>query len=311
MKLSIIIPYYNSADSIKELIESVLCEADGVQLIIVDDNSTKDCDEFEKIKNEYKGRVEFYINDSGVKGAGAARNIGLSHAVGEWLLFADADDKFLPGWYSAVREYEDKEYDIVYFNPTSYMPETDTVGTRHEYYEKYVKDFVKKQGLDEERYLRYFFIVPWSKLYRAEMVKEHNISFDEVMYSNDVMFSIKTGTYAKTIWADSRNIYCVVEKAGTLTQNMSEESWGIRHEVFSRRNLFLREHLNRNDFRFNMLRMGAAGRLVVAARRHCGFKNFRKYCKMYRDNKVPVFLSLLHTIKCHISVRVRGQRKNA
>ena len=301
MKLSVVIPYYNSADSITALLDSILAESLDSQIIVVDDNSNKDCDIFERIKSKYADKVEFYINDSGVKGAGAARNIGLKHANGDWIVFADSDDYFVKGWFDTISEYMNGEYDLVFFSPISYAPDTNCSGQRHHAYAEYVSNFVSGvEHRNAELYLRYFYVVPWSKLYRAEVIRKNNILFDEVMYSNDVLFSIKAGYYAGKITADERQIYCVVEKGGTLTQNMSEESWGIRQEVFCRRNLFLRTHLSRADYNFNKKRMGAFGRLLVAIRRKCGLKNFIHYLDLYRINRVPLFFSMVHTIKCHL-----------
>ncbi len=309
MSLSIVIPYYNSADMLPPLLDSIIAECRDTQIIVVDDNSTENTETFEKIKADYSDKVEFYVNDSGVKGAGAARNIGLSKASGDWLLFSDADDVFLTGWYEAVSSYFDKEYDIVYFNPVSKDIATGGSGKRHLMYTKYVTEFVKSGGCrNDELYLRYFFIVPWSKLIRAKIVRDNEVTFDEVRYSNDVMFSIKTGFYAGSISADLRTVYCVTENSGGLTTDMSEEAWGIRHEVFSRRNLFLREHLTRKDYAFNKTRMGAFGRLIVAVYRKCGFKNFIRYCRMYRENKVPVVYSALWLIRCKIALLVKGQK---
>ena len=41
------------------------------------------------------------------KGAGYARNIGLSHARGKWIIFADADDFFTADCFTILNEYMD------------------------------------------------------------------------------------------------------------------------------------------------------------------------------------------------------------
>ncbi len=306
MKLSIIIPYYNSVDNLEKLLMSVLSECEDTQIIVVDDNSTEGVDVFNEIKARYADRVEFYTNDSGVKGAGAARNIGLSRAKGNWLLFADADDYFVQGWYDAVSDYFEKDYDVIFFNTTSIITVSRELGERHIQFSDYVSRFVSNSGdRDSELYLRYFFVVPWGKLVRASMVKEHNISFDEVLYSNDVMFSEKTGFYAKSIFADLRTIYCVTQNVGGLSRNFSEEAWGIRYEVFCRRNLFLRNNLNKEDYRFNMKRLGPHVRLKDAIKRKCGFSTFVRYLKMFRKHRVPLAYSIAFGIRCKIAVLIK------
>ena len=53
------------------------------------------------------------------KGAGYARNVGLSLAKGKWLLFADADDFFNLGFLNVLDNYIDSDNDIVYFSANS------------------------------------------------------------------------------------------------------------------------------------------------------------------------------------------------
>lgn len=61
--------------------------------------------------------VKFLMNENGNKGAGTCRNIGIDSSDGKWLIFADADDYFMPELYTNLKEYVDKLYDIVYFTP--------------------------------------------------------------------------------------------------------------------------------------------------------------------------------------------------
>lgn len=50
------------------------------------------------------------------KGAGYARNIGLSHARGKWIIFADADDFFTADCFTILNEYMDSPHEVIYFN---------------------------------------------------------------------------------------------------------------------------------------------------------------------------------------------------
>jgi hypothetical protein len=46
--------------------------------------------------------------------------------------------------------------------------------------------------------LRLLFSVPWAKLIKKDLIDRHNISFEEILASNDINFSVKTGYYAQT-----------------------------------------------------------------------------------------------------------------
>ena len=75
------------------------------------------------------------------RGAGAARNIGLTYAKGKWILFADADDFFQDGLEILLNNYLHSDVDIVYFNMTI-KNESGRQTFRHLRYSKLVKDFL-------------------------------------------------------------------------------------------------------------------------------------------------------------------------
>lgn len=91
MKLSVIVPVYNTEEYLKECIDSILNQTlDLYEVIIVDDGST---DGSLDIINGY---VENYSNVHAISqkncGQGAARNMGLRIAKGEYIYFIDSDD---------------------------------------------------------------------------------------------------------------------------------------------------------------------------------------------------------------------------
>lgn len=93
--VSIIIPYFNCAEYIIQTLESVQRQTwKNWECIIVDDGST---DASEEIISEFKfkdERIRFIkqINS----GPSSARNNGITHAQGEFLMFLDADDLLVP-----------------------------------------------------------------------------------------------------------------------------------------------------------------------------------------------------------------------
>ncbi|WP_419511376.1 glycosyltransferase family 2 protein [Alistipes sp.] len=93
LKLSIIIPLYNKADSIAHTLQSVLGQNySDFELIIVNDGST---DQSLQIVTQFSDPRIRLINQEN-QGVSAARNRGAQEACGEWLLFLDADDTLYP-----------------------------------------------------------------------------------------------------------------------------------------------------------------------------------------------------------------------
>ena len=90
--LSFAIPCYNSAAYMEKCIQSVLAGGEDVEVIIVDDGSTKD--ETAKIADEYAAKyptiVKAVHQENG--GHGQAVNTGLAHATGKYFKVVDSDD---------------------------------------------------------------------------------------------------------------------------------------------------------------------------------------------------------------------------
>lgn len=241
-QLSIIIPHYNTPDLLMRLLESITAEkGDDTEVIVVDDHSTT-VEEYQEIKKQFPG-VSFYDNDPLKKNAGAARNVGLEKATGKWLLFADADDIFLPGWYKTVSEYFDKAYDIVYFAPEGKKAENNEEKAYRQRLKEDISDYLENPSEANENRLRYCMHVPWSKLIRRSMVEGKGILFDEIPYGNDSLFSARCGAAAKTIHADDRNIYCSIRNPVGLYATKNRDIYTDRSETLCRAYTFIRTQI--------------------------------------------------------------------
>lgn len=92
IKVSVIIPAFNSASHIKRSINSVLNQTfKPFEIIVVDDGST---DETSEAIKSFGGRVIYLYKENG--GEGSARNYGIENAKCEWIAFLDSDDEWTP-----------------------------------------------------------------------------------------------------------------------------------------------------------------------------------------------------------------------
>ena len=92
-KVSIIMPSYNTAQFIRQSIESVIAQTYQYwELIIVDDCSSDNTDDVvSKIKDE---RIKYFKNEKNI-GAARTRNRALKEASGKWIAFLDSDDLWM------------------------------------------------------------------------------------------------------------------------------------------------------------------------------------------------------------------------
>lgn len=295
IQLSIVIPHYNTPASLEKLVDSIP-EEDEIEAVIVDDNSTVDLSGCRQFLDQRKN-VRFYKNDSGVKGAGASRNIALQHVQGKWILFADADDFFIEGFYDQVTPYLNTDYDMVYFAPTSMDVETGETSSRHVMYMELVKKYVKTSSLRHLTEMKYGFCTPWSKLIRASVLKEHNIRFDQIMVSNDIMCMTKCAFYSRKIAASDQTIYCVTRGGKTLTSTKDEERFDTRVDVLVERYTFLKKNLSDKEFRYAHIDRLALSRLVDVWIEHWGLAKFFSVLKLYHQNGIRYFdIGLLNPV---------------
>lgn len=304
-QLSIIIPHYNSLQLLKRLLASIPVKEE-IQVIAVDDKSNIDAKEWEALAGEFP-YVELYWNETDEKGAGVCRNIGLEHAVGKWLLFADADDYFVDNFYTYTADYFSSENDIVFFMPTSVYEENGEPAERHLFYKKLIRNYILDYSHRNELLLRYEHEAPWAKLIRRSVVCENNILFEAVRYSNDIMFSMKVARHAKKIAVDKNILYVITKSKNTLTTTINPDSAKIRLNVFLRKIQYLKEQLSKKDFR--LLNINGLGWILYVIRNRMGVGMFLYCIRLFHKNGVPVMNYRMFTLSYWLE-KIRAIKNN-
>lgn len=112
MFISVIVPVFNVKEYLIKCVESIENQDfDDFELILIDDGSTDGSAELcDKLASHYANIVVFHQSNKGVS---AARNLGLLKAIGEFIVFVDADDTILPGYFSKV--FDLRRYGIIKF----------------------------------------------------------------------------------------------------------------------------------------------------------------------------------------------------
>ena len=100
-QLSVIVPVYNEAKTIRQILEKIDFLTLDKEIIVVDDGST---DETGKILREIRISHLKVIHHSSNRGKGAAVLTALSHAQGEFVIIQDADLEYDPNDYSRLMQ---------------------------------------------------------------------------------------------------------------------------------------------------------------------------------------------------------------
>lgn len=108
-KVSVIIPVYNAEKYLDKCISSIADQTlQDIEIIAVNDGSTDNSlNVLDRLSEKYKGKL--VILEEQNSGAGAARNLGIENAHGEYIKFVDADDylelEILDRMYNLAKEY--------------------------------------------------------------------------------------------------------------------------------------------------------------------------------------------------------------
>lgn len=236
---SIIIPHFNIPGLLERCIRSIP-ERDDIQVIVVDDCSPE-TDQLRFVFDELKNKgIELYSTNHGGS-AGRARNIGLSHAKGKWLIFADADDFFADGFNEICDTYAKAEEDILFFRYNSVESDDITkVSDRISDSDKYSSP----DDYDNQLYFRIKAHAPWAKMIRRSLVVDNHIHFDETRYANDAMFSVQTGCLAGEIKIVDKLLYTLTSRTDSLCADFFNKPGEalIRAKVALRTKKFIENH---------------------------------------------------------------------
>mgnify|MGYP000858717411 FL=1 len=245
---SIIIPHRNTPTLLRRCLDSIPRRSD-IQIIVVDDNSDPAVVDFTEFPGLNDPAIEVIFPKEG-KGAGYARNVGLAHAKGKWLLFADSDDYFHECLNGLFDKYKNSSADLIFFRSDS--TDCDTLvqkKSRGAVYNEWLQASVNKGTILDE--VRYCINPPWAKFFSHKLIKENQIFFDEAFTGNDIMFSVKNGHFAKEVIIDLEYMYCATYRSDSLDSSNSFKHIKSRFDVVLDKYRFL-QSMNKTKYRTNI-----------------------------------------------------------
>ncbi len=190
--ISIIIPCYNSQNTISKCLESLISQTKKeLEFIVINDGSTDDTEEIIRKYTTKDARIKYFKNKN--HGIGYTRNFGINKAVGQYLMFIDSDDYIEQDACEKLynRAIKDKldlvicDFYKVYDN-----------GKKEE--EKIIS-FNNTTLRDNPELIRAINLSPWNKLYNSKLIKDNSISFIENLKYEDAPFVSTVMDKAKRI----------------------------------------------------------------------------------------------------------------
>ncbi|HPE41220.1 MAG TPA: glycosyltransferase [Bacteroidales bacterium] len=276
---SIIIPHHNIPELLKRCVASIP-ERDDIQIIIVDDKSSPEKVDFNIFPDIERDLEVVLCKESG--GAGNARNIGLSKAKGDWILFADADDFFSDNAFEVFDKYLSTDFDVIHFTHGSCFSDTLEVTDRADGYSRIIQDYIISPNFKNTLKLKFWTPTPCGKLVRRKIITKYNIQFDKSFVANDVMFSAKLGVYSDKHLGVNEELYIATLRKGSLTQIVNRDTLYIRFNTRVRFNRYMK------DIGYPQIQMNLASKTLKALFLF-GPVEFYRYLKLGYQYKINVF----------------------
>lgn len=204
-KISVIIPVYNTEKYLRQCLNSVVGQTyTNIEIICVNDGST---DSSWQILQEYARldpRVHTFSQSN--SGQGAARNLGIDKASGDYITFIDSDD-----WYAAtfcekmLSVIEEKSVDFVICAAKVYDERRQKYSTGGSYISLGMFSDIQKIRTREDVGAKIFEIpvMAWGKIFRADFLQKNKIrfatsyAFEDDCFFIDIFLAMKNFTILK------------------------------------------------------------------------------------------------------------------
>lgn len=226
VKVSVIVPVYNSGKYIEKCIESIINQTyQNIEVLIVNDGST---DNSYSICNEYAkkdSRIKlFSIENSGVS---YARNLGIENAQGKFITFVDSDDWIKSNMIDfAIEKQQQTNSDIIIWSCIKSYPNREIlVPLLNEEDQSFIDDksylylksinYFHKQDISKTAVSAG---TTWCKLYKREFLLKNNLQFNpKLTRAQDTIFSINAFYMAGKISYFNEHLYHYRENEGSIT----------------------------------------------------------------------------------------------
>ena len=217
MQFSFVVPVYGTESYLRDCVSSLLAQAGEFEIILVDDRSPDGCPALCDELARQDGRVRV-IHKPQNEGLGFARNTGLAAAQGEYVIFADSDDRASPELLSVCGPHLAGTPDVLAFGVRC---EYENAAGEADWTELLSPERKSTAGgdslaeifmaLNEAR----AFPFAWNKVYRRAFLEEHGLRFESTELIEDFLFNI-------AVFAASPSVTVIPEALYTYRRHAHE-----------------------------------------------------------------------------------------
>lgn len=241
--ISIIIPVFNAEKYLYDCLNSILNQTfQNFEVLIIDDGSIDNSKEIAKIFTAKNKKFQYFYQEN--SGVSAARNYGLKISNGNYIVFIDSDDSCGVDYLKDLIKEVNLGYDFV---ASGYVMTNKENKVSENRTPTLIGKVSQSQCITAIFQDKAVYSCPWNKIYKGELIRIHNLMFDEtITYGEDMLFLITYLRYcASFIFIDSSE-YKYRRHESNITGNYSLES--IDHRLTYLKALKKAENILIRDF---------------------------------------------------------------
>lgn len=218
MKISVIVPVHNSEKYISYCVKSVIAQTyENWELILVDDGSTDNSLKILQALAKKDNRI--YVIHQENEGPGRARNVGIVHATGDYIVFLDSDDRINKDYLSLLSK---RNEDVVFID----VNQTDEKFhiLKREYmssFKNLPKDVLLRQQMTGK--------INWGgvrKAVKRDLLLDNKIEFSKHKIGEEALYSFLVLWNAKSFSFIDRAVYTYVKHAESQSSTQMDDPWG-------------------------------------------------------------------------------------
>jgi len=212
VQFSFIVPIYNVEEYLDRCVQSLINQSfTNIEIILVDDGSPDQCPE--KCDNYAKQDPRIRVIHKANGGLSDARNAGLEVAIGEYILFVDADDYIELDTCEKLNNYTNKDADILI---ADVIVEGGACDLSHIFVDGVLsgKEYLKKAL--KKRKVR---VVAWANAYKRAFLLTHNLRFKYGILHEDVDFTPRAFLLADTVYYTPISFYHYVIRNNSISKS--------------------------------------------------------------------------------------------
>ena len=229
--ISVIIPVFNSASTLRRCLDSLLNQTfQDFEICVVDDGSN---DGSSLICDEYASDDRIIVTHQGNSGVSRARNVGLKMSKGDWICFVDSDDWVDPYYLKNLISATESECDIVIGG--FIVDKADSIrcfSFSDEVFNMKTENADVFYSLIKSRIL----FGPVAKLFKKSIISSYCIEFPEkISYGEDRLFNYEYLGHVNSVSVISNTSYHYVQSnCNSLSSKYREELFDLEYSQWKK-----------------------------------------------------------------------------